>query len=283
MTLAHRVATRHGEIAFEALGEGPPVVLVHGTPSRAAAWREVASTLASDHRVFVYDLLGFGESERHIEQDVSLAIHGEVLAELLRAWRLDRPALVGHDIGGAIVLRAHLVEGVDVAGLALVDAVVMRPWITKRTRAMQQEVERYAPLPNEDLARTIREHLGTATSRPLPPDVFDALFDQWAGPDGQALYLRNLRCLNEDDTDSVEARLERISVPVRIVWGRDDAWLPVETSHRIADAIGGVLPTVLDDAGHFSMLDRPEAVSAALRRFLAEVGGPPRAAETALP
>ncbi|MDQ3769209.1 MAG: alpha/beta fold hydrolase, partial [Actinomycetota bacterium] len=72
MNLDHRAATSHGDIAFDVLGDGPPVVLVHGTPSRAAAWRDVASALSVDHRVYVYDLLGFGESERHVEQDVSV-------------------------------------------------------------------------------------------------------------------------------------------------------------------------------------------------------------------
>src|SRR4051812_2707900 len=136
LQLTRRAGTPRGQIAWDRFGEGPPVVLVHGTPSRALVWRNVVRALAERHAVYVFDMLGFGDSERRVEQDVSLVAHGEVLAALVRQWQLDRPALVGHDIGGAAVLRAHLVEGVPVSSLALVDAVVLAPWITDRTRAM---------------------------------------------------------------------------------------------------------------------------------------------------
>ncbi|HEV2752658.1 MAG TPA: alpha/beta fold hydrolase [Solirubrobacteraceae bacterium] len=190
--LRHRARTRRGEIAWDAFGEGPPVVLTHGTPSRSLVWREVASALAERHEVYVWDLLGFGDSERHVDQDVSLVAHGEVLAELVEQWGLERPALVGHDIGGAVVLRAHLLEQVPVARLGLVDAVVLAPWITPRTRDMQRTADRWTALPDPELGELIAGHLRTATVAPLPREVFGALFGQWEGREGQALYLRNL-------------------------------------------------------------------------------------------
>jgi pimeloyl-ACP methyl ester carboxylesterase len=55
--LTRRVRTSFGEIAFDVFGDGPPVVLVHGTPSRALVWRRVVPVLAAGHRVAVFDLL----------------------------------------------------------------------------------------------------------------------------------------------------------------------------------------------------------------------------------
>src|SRR5947208_3190843 len=115
LTLNRRLQARRGEIAYTTLGDGPPVVLVHGTPSRGLVWRTVARELSATHTVVVFDLLGFGDSERRVDQDVSLKAHGEVLAELVEQLRLDRPAAVGHDIGGATVLRAHLLHGASFA------------------------------------------------------------------------------------------------------------------------------------------------------------------------
>lgn len=94
-------STSYGEIAWDSWGEGPPVVLVHGTPSRAFLWRRVAPELAERFCVYVYDLLGYGDSQRRLDQDVSLTTQARVLAELVRRWELQAPALVGHDIGGA--------------------------------------------------------------------------------------------------------------------------------------------------------------------------------------
>ena len=70
--LAERQGTSAGEVAYGVFGgEGPPVVLVHGTPSRSLIWRHVVAALERRHRVYVYDLLGFGDSERYESQDVS--------------------------------------------------------------------------------------------------------------------------------------------------------------------------------------------------------------------
>lgn len=268
--LTRRLRTRRGEIAYDVLGEGPPVVLVHGTPSRSLVWRRVTEVLAASHRVFVWDLLGFGDSERHVEQDVSLVAHGEVLAELVERWELERPALVGHDIGGGVALRAHLLEGVPASQLVLVDAVVLAPWITPRTRQMQRDLDRWLPLPNPELADMISEHLHSATSSALAPEVFEALFGQWEGEQGQALYLRNLAQLDERHTAEVEQRLPTVTAPTLVVWGEQDAWLPVAISERIAALIPGARRVVIPAAGHFSMEDQPERVSATIAAFLAE-------------
>ena len=103
--------TEGGKVAYGVFGEGPPVVLVHGTPSRSSLWRGVVGRLAGRHAVYVYDLVGFGESERYEGQDVSVAAQGRVLAELVEAWGLEGPAVAGHDIGGGIVLRATCWRG----------------------------------------------------------------------------------------------------------------------------------------------------------------------------
>ena len=264
--LNSRIRTTHGEIAYRALGAGPPVVLVHGTPSRSLVWREIAPVLAQHRRVVAFDLLGFGDSERHVEQDVSLVAHGEVLAELIEQLELDRPALVGHDIGGAVVLRAHLIEEVPIAELALIDAVVLAPWITPRTREMQGELERWASDPA--LEDTVVAHLRSATSRPLAPDVFEALFEQWAGEQGGALYLRHLAQFDERHTDEFDPRLSSIEAPTLVLWGEEDAWLPVETSERVAARIPGAERVVIPGAGHFCMEDEPERVAAELDAFL---------------
>ena len=268
LELRQRNQTGRGEIAWDVLGEGPPIVLTHGTPSRSLVWREVAPVLAERYRVYVWDLLGFGQSERGVDLDVSLVAHAEVLAELVDQWGLERPALVGHDIGGAIVLRAHLLEHVGVSHLGLVDAVVLAPWITPRTREMQMNAGRWTSLPDRELAAQIAEHLRTATTTPLAADVFQGLFGQWDGIDGQALYLHNLAQFDEEHTRAFEPLLSNIAVPVAVVWGEQDAWLPIEVAQSIVARIPGATLTVLTEAGHFSMEDDPAGVSTALLGLL---------------
>jgi pimeloyl-ACP methyl ester carboxylesterase len=72
-----------GTVAYEALGHGAPVVLVHGTPSWSYLWRNVANELAGRFTVYVCDLLGYGTSEKREGQDVSIGAQTRMLAELL--------------------------------------------------------------------------------------------------------------------------------------------------------------------------------------------------------
>jgi pimeloyl-ACP methyl ester carboxylesterase len=156
--LRERFATDEGEIVWDTLGQGPPVVLVHGTPWSSWLWRRVAVRLAERFAVYVFDLLGFGASEKRPGQDVSLAGHGARLAALLEFWALDRPAVIAHDIGGAAVLRAHLLHHRPVSALALIDAVALAPWgspfyrlvrdygrITAPTLVIWGEADRWIP------------------------------------------------------------------------------------------------------------------------------------------
>ncbi len=206
--------------------------------------------------------------QRHVEQDVSLVTHGKVLGELVDQWGLERPALIGHDIGGATILRAHLLEGVPASHIGLVDAVVLAPWITCRTREMQRDSNRWPSLPDSTLEASIVEHLRTATVASLEEEVFYGLFGQWQDAQGQALYIRNVAQLNEDHTREFEPLLPKVTAPTAVVWGEHDAWLSVTTTAKIAALIPGATVTVLPNAGHFSMEDDPAGVSDALAGLL---------------
>jgi pimeloyl-ACP methyl ester carboxylesterase len=71
--LEQRARLSGGTVAWDRLGEGPPVVLVHGTPSWSYIWRKVAPSLGKWFSVHLWDLLGYGDSERRHGQDISIA------------------------------------------------------------------------------------------------------------------------------------------------------------------------------------------------------------------
>ncbi len=271
-SLRQRAHTSFGEIAWDHLGEGPPVVLVHGTPSRSLVWRKVAPALAEHFAVYVYDLLGYGDSERREDQDVSIAVQARLLAELGDRWSLDRPALVGHDIGGATVLRAHLLEGVAARRLVLVDAVALRPWITPASRHIQAHLEAYRTMPTHLFREVVAAHLRTATHRPMDQEVFRAIFDQWEGERGQARWLAHVAGFDERHTEEFEPLLNSMETPTRIVWGEHDAWLDPEVSERIERQLPRADRVLLSEAGHFSMEDEPDGVAAAILDWLGEGG-----------
>jgi pimeloyl-ACP methyl ester carboxylesterase len=179
--LRRRITVSGGEISYDVLGYGPSLILVHGTPSRSYIWRDVASRLADRFTVYVFDLLGFGQSERREGLDVSISGQSRVLDELVEAWELDAPSVVGHDIGGAIALRTHLLEGVSFGCIALLDSVVLRPWITPTTRHVKAHLDVYRTMPAKTFEAIVASHLRPATHKPLDEHAFATYLGGWRG------------------------------------------------------------------------------------------------------
>jgi pimeloyl-ACP methyl ester carboxylesterase len=273
--LRRRIALPQGEIAYDVLGYGPPLILVHGTPSRSYIWRNIALRLADRFTVYVFDLLGFGQSERREDLNVSIANQSRLLAELVEAWELEAPSVAGHDIGGAIALRAHLLEGVPFGCMALVDSVALRPWITPTTRHVKAHLDVYGTMPASVFEAIVASHLRTATHKPMDEHAFATYLEGWRGEYGQRLYLQKDAQLDESDTAEFEVLLPSIGVPVRIIWGEQDAWLDPALAERLHELIPGSDLLVLPDTGHFAMEDSPREVAAALFAFFTDCSARP--------
>lgn len=268
--LSERADVAGGRVAWDRFGDGPAVVLVHGTPSWSYLWRGVVPRLAERFSVYVLDLVGYGDSERRDDQDMSITAQGRALAELLDRWDLDAPALVGHDVGGATVLRAHLIEGRPVSRIALVDAVAVRPWNTPTTLHMREHLEAYRTMPAHIYEEVVKAHLRRAVRRPLDEETLATYLRPWQGPVGQAAYFRKIAQWTDADVGDVEQCLGSLAVPVLVLWGAEDAWLDRSVAERIRDAIPGAELRLVPEAGHFAPEDAPEAISRDLEAFIGE-------------
>lgn len=266
--LPDRVRVSGGEVATGVFGDGPPVVLVHGTPAWSYLWRHVVPVLARSHTVHVWDLLGFGDSRLDAEVAPSIARQARTLAELVEHWGLAAPSLVGHDIGGGTVLRAHLVDDVPVHRLALVDAAVLGPWNTPFTDHMQKHDDAYRSMPPHVFHDIIEARLRTATHQELPADVLREYLRPWAGVAGQQRWIDQVASVGYDDTREVVARLDRVTAPALVLWGERDGWLAPAVGDRLAAAIPGARRLTIADGGHFLPEDAPRAVADALVEFL---------------
>jgi pimeloyl-ACP methyl ester carboxylesterase len=270
--LRRRITLSGTEVAYDVLGFGPPLVLVHGTPTNSYIWRNVAMRLADRFSVYAYDLPGFGQSERYEDQDVSIPTQARLLAELVEALNLDAPSIAGHDIGGAITLRAHLLEGVPFNCIALVDSVALRPWITPATNHIKAHLDVYNTMPNATFEAVIVSHLRAATHRPMDELTLATYLHQWKGEEGQQLYLQKDAQLDEEDTAELERLLPSVTVPVRILWGENDSWLPPDTAERLHELIPTSDLLLLPNTGHFAMEDNPQQVASTLFDFFTDCG-----------
>lgn len=262
--LPSRVRVSGGEVAAGVFGAGPAVVLTHGTPAWSYLWRSVVPALAPAHTVYVWDLLGFGDSRPDEGRRPSIALQARTLAELVDHWGLTRPLLVGHDIGGGITARAHLVEGVSASGLVFVDAAVIGPWNTPFTEHQQRYAEAYRTMPNDAFSDLIATRVRTATHAPMTPEVLDSYLRPWSGTSGQHRWVDQVEAVQHTDTREAVERLGEIGVPTLVLWGEEDRWLTPDTADRLAEAIPGARRQLVPGGGHFLPEDRPHEVAAAI-------------------
>jgi pimeloyl-ACP methyl ester carboxylesterase len=255
--LSQRYSTDGGDIAWDRLGDGPAVVMVHGTPWSSRSWRRVASELAERFSVYVFDLLGFGVSEKRAGQDVSIAAHGERLARLVDFWGLDSPAVIAHDIGGAIAIRGHLLHGMAMRALVLVDVVAIGQWGSPFYRLVRAHSEVFDELPASIHEGVLRAYIKTAQVRPLAPAVEEALIAPWLGPAGQAAFYRQIAQGDERHTLEIESRYGEITAPTLVVWGEADPWIPHARGGELARRLPDARLVLLAGTGHLVQEEEP--------------------------
>jgi pimeloyl-ACP methyl ester carboxylesterase len=259
-----------GRVAYEVLGDGAPVVLVHGTPSWSYLWRNVANELAGQFTIYVCDLLGYGTSEQREGQDVSIGAQTRMLAELLELWELEQPSIAGHDFGAAITLRLMLLDGRRFRRVALCDAVAIAPWITPFSRHVQRHLEAFQTVPEHIHRQMIATHLRTAIARDISDAELEPYLRPWLGPVGQAAYYRQVAQFDERYTREIEPRYGEIDTPTLVLWGEQDGWLAPEFGRRLAEAIPDARLASIPNAGHFVPEDQPRGIGQVLAVFFSE-------------
>lgn len=243
------------------------MVFLHGTPFSSYVWRDGAAALGRDRTVYLWDMPGYGSSQMCGGQDVSPAAQQSVFTSLLGHWGLERPAVVAHDIGGAVALRAHLLDGAAYDRLALVDAVSLRPRGSGFFRQVDARSEVFAALPPHLHEALVRAYVATALHRGPRAEVLDALVRPWLGEPGQAAFYRQIAQADECHTREVEDRYGEVDLPVAVLWGAQDRWLPPEHGERLARAVPGARLHLVEGAGHLVPEDAPAQLTGLLAAF----------------
>ena len=263
---------RDRTVRWAAWGQGRPVVLIHGTPFSSYIWHRIVPCLRDRFCLYVFDLLGYGQSEKGGGFDVSLGVQNHLLEGLLEHWGLELPDVVAHDFGGTTALRAHLLNGCAFRSLTLIDPVVTGPWGLE----FDEHVRNYAQVHESALrnlpawahAALVREFIRGSGYRPIPDAILDPYVEPWMGEVGQSAFYQQIAQYDMRYTDEIEGRLGELRCPTQLLWGEADAWLPMD---KFANKLRQLIPLVrfrsVPESGHLVQEDAPEAIVAAVLDF----------------
>jgi pimeloyl-ACP methyl ester carboxylesterase len=254
-------------VRYDVRGKGPPVVLVHGTPWSSFNLRHLIKALSKDFTVYYYDLLGFGQSDK-TPGDVSLGIQNQLLDRLLDHWQLKQPAIIGHDFGGATLLRTHLINSRNFDKIVLIDPVAVSPWGSPFFRHVKTHEAAFAGVPDYIHEAIVRAYVKTAAFKPIDDDTLDMIIAPWMGSNGKAAFYRQIAQSDSTHTDAVQPLYTQISSPTLILWGREDVWIPLERGEALHDMIPGSILRVIPNAGHLVIEEKPDQLIEEIRPFL---------------
>jgi pimeloyl-ACP methyl ester carboxylesterase len=249
-------------IAFERVGEGPPIVLLHGGISDSREWRRQLASLADELTVVAWDAPGNGRSDDP-PASFRMADYADCLAGFVHALDLGRPHVAGLSFGGTLALELYRRHPHLPRTLVLVSAYA--GWagslppevVAERLAGVERDIAKSA-------AALTETWLPTLLSEHAPAGVADELVAMMADihPAGA---LTMARAMAEADLRDL---LPRIAVPTLLVYGELDVRSPLTVAEEIAAQIPGSELVVVPRAGHMLNMEAPDRLDAELRRFV---------------
>jgi pimeloyl-ACP methyl ester carboxylesterase len=257
--------TRQGvSIEYDDIGNGVPLLLIHGFPLDRTLWRTQIAGLSQIYRVIAPDLRGFGQSSDTNGEAVTMEQYATDLKSLLDSVNVKQAVVGGISMGGYIALAFYAQYADRVKGLILANTrAVPDSEDGKQARLTNAQkvgesgigflVDNMTPMMLGNTARPeIEIAVRSMMARQRPAGVMSALRGMAARPDRTAL-------------------LRFATVPVLIISGSQDTLIPPADSEAMHALIPNSRLVIIPDAGHLSNLDKADAFNHVVREFYKQV------------
>lgn len=252
-------------------GGGPPVVLVHGFGVDGTTMLQLGRRLVKRNRVIVPDLPGFGLHPRHQPDRIDFPHLLDSIDDLISVLDLSPPVLVGSSMGGAIAAGYAASRPDAVAGLVVIGPAGIEPPIDTEVFAAAKRDDHLLRIDTtEDFERVYDLNF---TRAPWMPRWMKRIVAREAAhrADDHEVVLRNLEDVMLGDAD----RFRTVTCPTEIVWGGDDRIIHPSAAELWQSAIPRSNLTIIDGAGHSTMVERPDEITAIVEDLLAGIRARP--------
>jgi pimeloyl-ACP methyl ester carboxylesterase len=242
----------HGhDVAYRQAGSGPVLVMIHGIAGSSGTWVPVMPLLAEHYTVIAPDLLGHGESAKP-RGDYSLGAYASGIRDLLGVLGHERATIVGHSLGGGIAMQFAYQFPQMAERLVLVGSGGLGKEVSPLLRAL-----------------SVFGRFGLRAD-PFLGEVWNA-WTRLTDVRAQRAFIHTIRAVIDVAGQRVSAR-DRLylanEVPTMIVWGDRDQVIPVAHAHIAHELMPGSRLELVEGAGHFLPIERPELLDRLLRDFL---------------
>lgn len=258
-------------------GPGEVILLLHGMGGSSQTWRSVIGPLSRHHRVVAPDLLGHGDSAKP-RSDYSLGAFAVLLRDFLDELGITEATIVGHSLGGGIAMQFIYQHPDYGKRLVLVGSGGLGPDVGLTLRLMSLPgAEFVLPVIAPQPVLTAGDRLWTwlrkaGIQAPRGEETWRAYSSLADAPTREA-FLRTLRAVVDRRGQAVCALTRmstKTSLPILVIWGEQDAIIPVEHAYAIQRVRPDARLEVLADVGHYPQVERPTEVAALIEEFVDE-------------
>ena len=263
-------------------GDGPPVLFIHGLGGIWQNWLLNLCVFMDSHRCVAVDLPGFGLSEIP-DGEISIPRFAKTVDAVCDQLGIEEPVVVGNSMGGFVGAELAVSFPTRVSKLALVSAAglsteyLSREPLLAGARAFMALTARTGLRGSPVVKRPRLRRIALQPVVRYPERLSVPLASELVRGANAPGFMASFEALM---SYSFRDKLERIEVPVLIVWGRNDMLVPVEDAEMFEHLIGeNAHHVIFDDTGHLPMLERPTRFNELLRGFLAGERDPERGIE----
>jgi pimeloyl-ACP methyl ester carboxylesterase len=268
----HRVELPGGEVNYSEIGEGDPIVFVHGISGSWQNWLENLPHFGRNHRAIALDLPGFGASPMP-SWPIDMPAYGQLLQDFCEKLGVEGATLVGNSMGGLVAAEAVLSAPGRFNRLVLVSAAgFINTWLPHERGVATSHAWNTFGRPFGAAARFVVTHRRSryamfrfAIRHPgrLRKEL---LWEQMASGLPCPGFADALDAVIEYDARD---RLAEIEIPTMIVWGTDDWVIPAIAAQSYHRRIPHSRMEIFEDTGHVPQMERPERFNRVLEEFLA--------------
>lgn len=252
----HYVQLGAYRIHYLVAGEGHPVVLVNGLGASSENWGELIPELKSKgFKIYAPDMLGFGRSDKPTDVDYSISLHSDILKQFLASQKLDHVDLVGWSMGGWIVMKYAAGNPQGVNRLVLLDSAGLIYDGANAQALRPKNVEQLAHM------------MDILNPNPKPIPAFVARDIVRVMGEGDWIIDRTLKSMFTGK-DVMDNHLQELTMPVLIVWGRQDLITPLSLADKLHSQVPHSTLYVVDACGHLAPTLCQSQVAPQIEKFL---------------
>ena len=256
------------KIAYTRLGEGEPVILIHGITTSSFIWRNIQPVLSKNFDTIAVDLLGCGLSSKDLSTDYSIKNQASIIAEFIQMLELGKVHLVGHDIGGGIAQIMAVKFPQLIEDMVLINTIGYNYWPVQPITTMRTPIFRQLAMMSQDmgmLQKLIRKGLYKKES--YTEEFRSLVWEEMANKKRRKSFLHFAKCLNNQHLMEIASALKKIKFPVLIIRGEGDLYLNSIISSKLAEDIPTSEFLHIRTGGHFIQEDEPELLSEKISEF----------------